>query len=120
MPVRVGGAHADDGCRGPDGVEQQVTCRKVRPVVPHFEHVHRTDQRALTQYRLDWRLRVAGEESGEAAESKDHHHRRVVDVVAGKRRATIGVGRVEHLECRAWIEVEALAGSRQHEAAPRF
>jgi hypothetical protein len=88
--------------------------------MPHLEHVHRTDQLALAQYRLNWRLCVAREQGREAAESKDHHHRRVVDVVAGEGRATIGVGRVEHLECRAWIEVQALAGLRQHEAAPRF
>lgn len=88
--------------------------------MPNLEHVHWTDQRALRQRGLDRRLRVAGEQGGESAKAKDHHHRRIVDVVAGKGSAAIDVGRIDHLERRGRIEMQALAGLRQHQVALRF
>ncbi len=83
-------------------------------MVPDLEHVDGRQEATLEQHGLDGGLRVAGQQCGECAVAKEHHHRAVVDIAFRQGRCRVDVGRVQDLDPGRLVERELLAGTRQH------
>jgi hypothetical protein len=120
VAVFVALARRDDGGGGPDGVEQAGRGRGARSVVADLQHVHRRQDTTGHERCLDWRLRIPGQQRGEAAVAEQHHDRAVVDVAFGQWRGRIGLARVQDLDRRGRIQCERLPRAAERSVQHRF
>ena len=117
VPVVVAGPGRDECHTRAGRAQQRWTAARIRPVVADLQHVDGSQQPPPGQHRLDWCLRVTGEQGTEAAAAQQGHDRRVIDVGVGERPGDIVGGRVEEREPGQRVESNALPGARRHEPA---
>jgi hypothetical protein len=120
MSIVVADSSRDEGHAGQGRVQESRAAAGARAMVADLQHVHSAQQPALSQQRLDRRLRIARQERREPAAAEEADHGGIVDVAIGERPRDIAARWVEERHRGGRIQAHPLSCPGGHQPTPAF